>query len=49
MSEPVLKCENIERYFLANLYFFKKWTIPSLFFFYFRLFNTQLTVNKCSI
>ena len=26
----------------------KKWAIPGLFF-YFRLFNTQLTVNKCSI
>ena len=30
-------------------YFFKKWAIPGLFFFYFRLFNTQLTVYKCSI
>ena len=29
--------------------FFKKWAIPGLFFLYFRLFNTQLTVNKCSI
>ena len=29
-------------------YFFK-WAIPGLFFLYFRLFNTQLTVNKCSI
>ena len=28
---------------------FKKWAIPGLFFLYFRLFNTQLTVNKCSI
>ena len=25
---------------------FKKWAIPGLFFLYFRLFNTQLTVNK---
>ena len=29
--------------------FFKKWAIPGLFFLYFRLFNTQLTVYKCSI
>ena len=29
--------------------FFQKWAIPGLFFLYFRLFNTQLTVNKCSI
>ena len=28
---------------------FKKWAIPGLFFLYFRLFSTQLTVNKCSI
>ena len=30
-------------------FFLKKWAIPGLFFLYFRLFNTQLTVNKCSI
>ena len=30
-------------------FFFKKWAIPGLFFFYFRLFNTQLTVYKCSM
>ena len=35
-------------FFLFFLYFFK-WAIPGLFFLYFRLFNTQLTVNKCSI
>ena len=29
--------------------FLKKWAVHGLFFFYFRLFNTQLTVNKCSI
>ena len=29
--------------------FLKKWAIPGLFFLYFRLFNTQLIVNKCSI
>ena len=29
--------------------FLKKWAIPGLFFLYFRLFNTQLTANKCSI
>ena len=33
-----------------NYFFFKKkWAIPGLFFLYFCLFNTQLTVNKCSI
>ena len=34
----------------ANFYY-KKWAIPGLFFFYFRLFSTiQLTVNnKCSV
>ena len=31
------------------MYFFKKWAIPGLFFFIFRLFNTHLIVNKCSI
>ena len=25
------------------------WAIPVLFFLYFRLFNIQLTVNRCSI
>ena len=29
--------------------FFTKWAIPGLFFLYFRLFNTQLTVYNCSI
>ena len=29
--------------------FLKKWAIPGLFFLYFRLFNKQLTVNKCSL
>ena len=29
--------------------FFKKWAIPGLFFFIFRLFYNQLTVSKCSI
>ena len=28
---------------------FFKWAIPGLFILYFCLFNTQLTVNKCSI
>ena len=32
-----------------KIFFFKKWAIPGLFFLYFRLFNAQLTVNKCSI
>ena len=27
----------------------KKWAIPGLYFLYFCRFNTQLTVNKCSI
>ena len=31
------------------VFFYKKWAIPGLFFFIFCLFNTQLTVNKCSI
>ena len=31
------------------MFFLKKWAKPGLFFLYFRLFNTQLTVNKCSI
>ena len=30
-------------------FFLKKWAIPGLFFLYFRLFNTQLRVYKCSI
>ena len=30
-------------------WFFKKWAIPASLFLYFRLFNTQLTVSKCSI
>ena len=29
--------------------FLKKWAIHSFSFLYFRLFNTQLTVNKCSM
>ena len=33
---------------LFNVIFFK-WAIPGLFFLYFRLFNTQLTVYNCSI
>ena len=36
-------------YFVSDMFFFKKWAIPGLFFLYFHLFNTQLTVNKCSI
>ena len=31
------------------LFFFFKWAIHGLFLLYFRLFNTQLTGNKCSI
>ena len=34
---------------MISTYFFKKWAIPGLFFFYFGLFNTQLTVYKCSM
>ena len=41
------RCTNREEVKIA---FFKKiWAIPGLFFLYFRLFNTQLTVNKRSI
>ena len=29
--------------------FLKKWAIPGLFFLYFRLFNSQFTVNKCPL
>ena len=38
----------VNRYFIKS-FFFKKWAIPGLFFLYCCLFNTQLTVNKCSI
>ena len=35
---------------MYGMFFFKKWAIPGLFFsLYFRLFNTQFTLNKCSI
>ena len=39
----------ISKPYLYLLLFFKKWAILGLFFFYFHLFNTQLTVYKCSI
>ena len=32
-----------------NQSYLKKWAIPGLFFLYVRLFQFQLTVNKCSI
>ena len=32
-----------------NVKKYKNWAIPGLFFLYFLLFNTQLTVNNSSI
>ena len=38
-------CDQMAKLFIV----FFKWAIPGLFFLYFHLFNTQLTVTKCSI
>ena len=51
MSSSSSRDRKVNNYaFSFHLYLFFKWVIRSIFFFYFRLFNTmQLTVNKCSL
>ena len=44
VSWPAFKITNHHHH-----YFFKNGPFPASFFLYFRLFNTQLTVHKCSI